>query len=326
MMAGFRRIRQFGGVALAVLLLVLVIASAGLQDLWATLQTVDAGYLLAACGLNLFMAALMAYRWYILYAVDSARPTYRRLLALTFIGIFVNSLLPSVVGGDAYRAVRTKREDGFSGALSVVYVDRLTGLMGLGLVGLGALVLGGAQIEFSPAMQFWVGGLFALLCAALILSLNKHFHKAILRVVEKVPRGGWLAEQLAPLFARLLVYAGRRDLLTGALVVSVGLRLVWLAGCYLVGLALGLDVSPVVYLVLVPVIELIRMIPITIQGIGVREGLFVLLFGHLGVPAAEATLLAVLIYLLLMVNGVAGGFVFLGFMISRQPENTADGF
>jgi hypothetical protein len=63
--------------------------------------------------------------------------------------------------------------------------------------------------------------------------------------------------------------------------------------------------------VLLPIIEIVRLIPLTVQGIGVREGLFIALFGALGVTNSEAALLATLIYMLLSLNGLIGGAIYI---------------
>ena len=60
--------------------------------------------------------------------------------------------------------------------------------------------------------------------------------------------------------------------------------------------------------------------PLTVQGIGVREGLFVLFFGAVGVTSSKATLLAALIYTLLSLNGLVGGAIYL-----RDMRRTTEG-
>jgi uncharacterized protein (TIRG00374 family) len=309
-----RKPLQILSILLAAALLVLVIASAGLDALIDALHTLDWRWLLAAYALNVVMVNLMTLRWRILYKVEpGAQPNYFKLLRANLVGIFVNTFLPSMVGGDVYRAVhmsRARRDEGLSGALSVVFVDRLAGLVGLGVVGTGALVLGGAEIDFPPTLRFWVAVLFVGLLVALMLSLDLRVHRLALRWSARQPKGDWISKRLANVFDHLAAYTGRRELLVAALTLSVTLRLVWLVGCSLVGRALGLDIPLPAYLVLISVIELVRMVPVTIQGIGVREGMFVLLFDYYGVAAAEATLLAILIYLLLTLNGLVGGVIF----------------
>lgn len=325
------RFRKIASIALAIVLLVIVIASASIPDLIDAIQDVDLRLLAAAYAFNVVMIGLMAYRWQLLYQIhdEAQRPSYRQILSVSFMGVFFNNFLPSTIGGDAYRTVymsRARPHDGISGSLSIVYVDRVMGLLGMALVGLVALVLSVGQVELPSAVVFWIGLLFAGLTLGLILSLNPRFHNPILRLLSSVlgQRGQQWQIKVRRLFEQLVAFSSRRSLLMKALSLSVILRVIWIVGCYLVGLSLNIDVPFVAFLVAIPLIELIRMIPITVQGIGIREGLFVLFFAYYGVSTPDATLLAVLVYLLLNLNGIVGGFLFIANQrdLSKQKSDT----
>jgi len=62
------------------------------------------------------------------------------------------------------------------------------------------------------------------------------------------------------------------------------------------------------------------MIPLTFQGIGVREGLFVLFFGYYGVSSSDAVLMAVIIYALLNINGLVGGLLYLFSTVRKEAR------
>ena len=79
---------------------------------------------------------------------------------------------------------------------------------------------------------------------------------------------------------------------------------------WIVASALGLSVSLMAFFLIVPIAIVVMMIPVSINGIGVREGLFVLLLGVHGVPQAESLAYAWIIYALLLLQGLIGGVVF----------------
>lgn len=308
------------------MLLAIVIASASIPDLIEAIQDVDLRLLAAAYALNVVMIGIMAYRWQLLYD-EVERPGYRQILSVSFMGVFFNNFLPSTIGGDAYRTMymsRTRPQDGVSGSLSIVYVDRVTGLLGMALVGLVALLLSVGRIELPSGVVYWIGLLFTGLTLGLLLSLNPRFHSQILNLLSSVlgQRGQRWHIKLGHLFEQLAAYSNRRGLLMKALTLSVILRVIWIVGCYLIGLSLNLAVPFMAFLVAVPLIELIRMVPITLQGIGIREGLFVLFFAYYGVSTPDATLLAILVYLLLNLNGIVGGFLFMASRRDRGKQNS----
>lgn len=326
----FSRLKQISSIVLAVALLAIVVASISIPDFIDALRTMDVGYVIIAYALNLVMIALMAYRWYVLYIVlNDQRPKYAQMLSVSFMGIFFNNFLPSTIGGDAYRTLhmaRQRSEEGFSGALAVVFVDRVVGLLGLALIGLGSLALGITAIQLPTSVIVWIAILFTALSMLLILSMSARFHSLVLRIMEKIlgKRGQGLRNRFARLFAQLAIFSGHRSLLAQGLALSVILRLIWIFGCYLLGLALHLEVPIIAYLVAIPLIELLRMIPLTLQGIGVREGLFVLFFDYYDVSSTNATMLAFLVYLLLNLNGVIGGVLFLIHQHTRNKRQITD--
>jgi uncharacterized membrane protein YbhN (UPF0104 family) len=79
---------------------------------------------------------------------------------------------------------------------------------------------------------------------------------------------------------------------------------------WIVANALGVSVSLTAFFLIVPIAIVVMMIPVSINGIGVREGLFVLLLSVHGVPQAEGLAYAWVIYALLLLQGLIGGVVF----------------
>lgn len=312
-----RRWRQIGGIILGVGLLAVIIASASISDILDAIRGVDPIYLVIAFGLNLIMISLMAYRWYRLHGVLAvARPPYTQMLAVSLMSIFFSNFLPSMIGADAYRTYhmsRARPEEGVNTALSIVFVDRILGLLGMALVGLTALIFGSNNLDLSSAMIVWIGLLFFALILTLTLSMSHQFHKLLLRILNLIfrKRGQWLTRHLGQLFERIGYFNDHRALLLEGAVISIILRIVWIFSCYLTSVAMGLNLTMLAFLVAIPLIETIRMIPITLQGIGVREALFVLFFQQYGVSTADATVLAILIYTLLNLNSLIGGVLFL---------------
>jgi hypothetical protein len=259
----------------------------------------------------------MAYRWKLFYGIfeKSQQPGFFKILSVSFVGVFFNNFLPSTIGGDAYRTFHMSLmfpEGGMSRALSIVYIDRVVGLLGMGLLGLVSLILGMGEIALPSNITGGIVLLFAGLIIGLVFSITPRFHTFVLSLLAVVlgGRGKEFQRKVALLFTRLAAYCDRFSLLMTALSLSVFLRIVWIYGCYVVALSLGVDVPFSAFLVVVPLIELLRMLPVTFQGIGVREGLFIFFFGYYGVSPSDATLLAIIIYLLLNVNGIVGGILF----------------
>jgi len=79
---------------------------------------------------------------------------------------------------------------------------------------------------------------------------------------------------------------------------------------YIIGCALQIDVGLAPYFVFVPIVTAITLLPVSISGIGVREGGYVLLFGYLGVPAAEAFSLSIIGFAVSLITIIPGGLIY----------------
>jgi uncharacterized membrane protein YbhN (UPF0104 family) len=93
----------------------------------------------------------------------------------------------------------------------------------------------------------------------------------------------------------------------------------WISGCYLIARAFSIDLGFPSLLMVVPIVELARMIPISISGIGVREATFVALLGRFGVDGTLAFTYSVVVYLVFMLFALIGGLLYAGGQL--KPED-----
>lgn len=326
----WRKVWRYGSLLLALLLVYIILRSISFSEIGAALQTLDVGLLLLAYGLNVIIVTIMAYRWWVLYAIDPARPPYRYVLRVSFIGVLFNNLLPSTIGGDVYRTLYMAPGEGvarrqYARSFAIVFMDRLTGLLGLVLLGTVAFLLNDV-VDIPGNVGLWTLALLATFALGLVLSMSRLPYDVAGRLLFWLPGGlrARLLGSLERLHTRMALFSDHKRLVFAGLLLSIAQRTVWFTGCYLVGRALGLDLSLLMYFLLMPIIEIVRLLPITVQGIGIREGLFILFFGPLGASDSQAALLAVLIYTLLSLNGLVGAGLYLWDRLRAPGEPVAE--
>jgi hypothetical protein len=265
----------------------------------------------AAIGLVLIDRALMAYRWLVLLrpiAVET-RPPFAVVLRLFFVSTFVGTFLPASIGGDAVRAVALSRHRvGLADSVASVLVDRVFGTISI-------LVVAAAAVPFAPAsVPRWLpaatlGLAFAATTGVglgLFSRATERFAGSLLRRVTR----GTLHTAGVNLLQSLRRYGGSRGTLLNVLAGSIGVQLLRVSQAWLLGLALGIALGPAAYLIYVPVILLVMLLPITINGIGTSQAAFVWLFAESGVPAADAFALSVLFVALGVVGNLPGGILY----------------
>jgi uncharacterized membrane protein YbhN (UPF0104 family) len=91
------------------------------------------------------------------------------------------------------------------------------------------------------------------------------------------------------------------------------------------GVALGLDVPVAFYFILIPLIAVATMIPVSLNGLGVREGAFVFFLSQVGVPQDQALSLALLWLGVLIASSLIGGLVWLATPAPPKPVEVGSG-
>ncbi len=259
------------------------------------LTPVAATVALALTYLGLLIGAV---RWRVLLGAYGAhtRPPVLRLFRLNLIGLFYNTFLPANVAGDVMRAHVTRDAfPGVTGAYVVVGVERIFGLAGLFTLGASVLALHPLRgIHDLPLIAAL--GLIAAVGAALAPMVGR-------RLAPRLPgRLRGLAASL-PAIDRpvLLVPILALSVCTQAIVALIG---------YSLATAIAPQVTVTQALVLIPLAMIALYLP-TIAGLGTREAAFVVLFGAVGVSAADATAISLAYFAAQLTVALTGGLVHL---------------
>lgn len=285
----------------------IVHAIAGKEGLDALLERVrgaDPRWLVFAVVAQLLAVAAGVLRWQQLLRSQRLELGTSWLFRTFLVGRFIGAFTPSTAGLDVYRAVAVARRTGAKGpATAVIVVEKLFGLAALSAVAVALLPFGAARfLGRGGVIGALVVGAGCVL-AYLLLSRRTIFTRLFERLPSKVRRK--LAGSARILRARPL---GRAR---GATVFGLGVAShVATAGVFVAtAAALGLDIAVVDTLVVGVAIIVATLLPISVGGVGVREGTAVLLLGLVGVSVADATLVGLLGYLTAQPPALLGGLL-----------------
>jgi uncharacterized membrane protein YbhN (UPF0104 family) len=245
-----------------------------------------------------------ALRWHIVLGAETTSPGPWTLLKIGLVGLFFNQVLPSGVGGDAVRAWRCHRLGiSVAAAIRSLVLDRVSGyvvMVVLFAAGLPVLLHILPDVRQRYGVVLLLG---AALCGLLALFLIDYLPWGLLRFRLVAELAG-LSREGRRLFGR----PARLGALTGLSVATVGLTIV---ASMLVAESLGVDLSFCSWVVIVPPVTLIQLVPVSLAGWGVRELGFVVVLAGFGVPAEAALAASVLIGLCMIVVGLPGGLLWL---------------
>jgi len=261
---------------------------------------------------------LMAFKWNLLVRVQGIRVPFREALRSYYFGTFWGIVLPSSVGGDAVRIYRISSLTGAPRSiLSSVVVERI-----LGVLSVLTMVLMGAGLYLA---YFRRGSLTLLVGVAALLAAGWFLFWVSLRVTLPARLQGWLAartgrwgERLQGLVSAHQIYRYHPGAVFRFLGLSVLEQGIPVACTYLVARGLGLPIPLLVFLMFTPLVMGLSRIPISFDGFGIREGMYVYSLGQAGVPAADALVVGFLSHL------VGNLSVLPGYLWSLSPAPTAN--
>ena len=267
-------------------------------------------WLLWACALVLVDRTLMAWRWLLLLRplTADAPPPLGGVLRVFFVSTFVGSFLPASVGSDAVRVVTVRRHavPGASAVASVV-MDRALGAVSTILLGVVSLIAAGTALPPGATAILLAGGVLSGLAAAVIFS--DRLAAVASRVVATLP-GAWVRRAVQALLDAVRTYRHHHGALAAVLAASFGVQVLRVLQAWCLGMALGITAGLAIYFLAIPVILLIMLLPITINGLGTSQAAFLWLFGAAGTARPAAFALSVLFVALGIVGNLPGGLLY----------------
>ncbi len=286
-----RTVSLRAGISIA--LLWLILRKLDLQMVGALLWRIDWRFALAASSLYMVNRWITTVEWRLLLQAKGLRFSFRRLLRVVWIGNLFGHFLPAGVGGDSVRLVTMARErQPLPEIASSLLIERLNGALSL-----AALAVLGALWSY----QYWkismvavalVLPLFTVVIAALLLWTTPG-DRLLTWMIEHVR---WLPGHQFFLKMHAAVKAYRRQprAVAASFLLSELTQVNRVAAIFLLAKALGMTLFIGEAFVLAPTALFISMLPISIDGIGVGEGAFVLLLGPAGIGAPGAFALSLM--------------------------------
>jgi hypothetical protein len=296
---------------LSVGLMAFVLRDTSLAALWQMFRRVQPSWIVAAMSMHGLVLALSVWRWHVLLGAQHVRVPVRTLAESFWVALFFNNFLPSNIGGDVVRIADTSRPAGSKTlATMVIFVDRVLGLFALTSVGaVGALSARAMGIDIPGTLWIEIGALAALALVVLLF-----FAPAMLDLALSPVRAlghPWVVDKLVTLQETLARFRARPSALAGALAGAVIVQGVIVAFYTLTARSLAIPLPVVMAGVLVPVAMVIQMLPVSINGFGLREAVFSFFFVRFGLTVEAAVAVSLLGTALIMLFSLGGGALFL---------------
>ena len=292
--------------AISACVLVLLLTGLDTREAGLALASVDARLLLAALVTDAVARAVMIGRWIVLLRAAGSSVSSWTAARIFLIASFVGTALPAG-GADVARTYGLARHSVQQGlAAASVVVDRLLGLAALLTLAATSLALGFA--DSAPPLARPVAGI-SLAAAVVILgafSADRIARRVLPPRLQRAAAGRWLFRAAGEM-AR---YRTRPHVLAAVFGLSLVVQWLRVTAVFLLGAGLSLDVRFGYYLVFMPIGLVAFMLPISIAGLGLPQGVIIWLLRPVGVPEVQSFALSTLVVVLGLVGTLPGLFLY----------------
>jgi len=294
--------------AVMLVVLVLKVPSFDPSDLVPKWSLGTGAWLALAAVLTLVGIALSALRWQKVLDAMGLNARLPRLMSHNLAGQFVSNVLPTTIGGDVLRVSRLSKETGESpGTFASVVLERLTGWLVLPVITIVGFAVNPGLRHLGAATRVALvlaGVTLVLLVAVLVAAGHSHLGGRFATTT------GWRRFVGA---VHLGVDRLRSDpgAAANVLVAGFAYQLALVLAAVAAAQALGLHSAGLTALLaFFPAVLIAQVLPISMSGLGVREGAFVLFLAPLGVHHEQAIALGLLLYLLNLAVSLLGAPAF----------------
>lgn len=296
-------------IGISVALVIFLFEQVDKKSLLGILKNTDKGFLAVAFCVFSVNYILCLLRWEMLLKAVKIHLPFRRIIISYSGGLFFNLFLPSTIGGDFMRSLDlAKHTQKTKEIVATVFLDRLSGYIGLVVLSLVSLIFGWKLVSDKSILTA-VLTICAVLAAVLLVLFNKFLYAKINQFLH-VPDASKIREAIKSIHEEIHVFRGRNKIIVYNLLVSILIQAVGPLTFFIIARAIGLKIGIVYFFIFLPIIGAITLLPISIGGLGLRDATTIFFFAKVGVSRDLAFAMSLLNFSFILLVGVIGGLIY----------------
>ncbi len=277
------------------------------------LRRIEPAYLVLAVVVFFISNLLGSLQWHQLLRATGIVLPFSCTFRLYFKGLFFNNFLPANVGGDAVKIYDVSRtgNDPYK-VFSVTLLDRVIGITGLCILAVVSSILLMPYGSVANLELYFT--IFAVCILSIILLVSSKRLSRWIRTLFGRVRIWSMGERFDMIFDHLGDFKGKKTLLVRLMMLALSVQFLRVTTHILVGYSLGIEmtvVNLICFFVFIPLLGLIMVLPISINGLGIREGAGILLFTEIGFLEEQALLMEFITYAVMVAVSIIGGIFFI---------------
>jgi uncharacterized protein (TIRG00374 family) len=287
------------------------------------LAEIDLRWLAPIALLMFSNTVVSAWKWSLFLKADGVVIPLKSLVVTYLIGSFYNMFLPSNIGGDSYRIydVARKSNQTMRSAVSVL-ADRVSGFIAMISVALVSALFVGS--DFGTPLFFLLPLLILISMVGGVYMLFKKKPVLFLLRISRLDRLAFVRSLVDKLLLSVEQYGNDKGLLVRIMLLSYAFQFSVFVIVYLLARSLHAELPFIYFCSFVPMIALLEVLPISINGIGLRDAGYVLLFGWAGLTEIQTRSLALLFLAVSVFYSCIGGLAYLGRIMTGPKKESQD--
>jgi hypothetical protein len=311
-------------VLISALILYVLFRNINTDEFWATVVSVNPLYVVFVALLFACTQVVSTYRWRAILSKDIDIP-YTKLLSIYYIGMFFNNFMPTMVGGDIIKGYYIYKHTGRGDiSLASIFMDRYSGVTALIVVTAIALIPGWSLLKGTGLPGFFVLLIGSYLAISLVLWVT-FLHRWVMRLLAKIHFYG-INRKIETVYTTLMSYKTHRAILVKIFICSAVVQVGVMVGYYILSRGLAMTVPLGYFFLFIPLATVVSMLPVSLAGLGIREGAFVYLFTKVGSSQEQALTLSLMWFAIMACVSLIGGVEYLriGRGAGAIPPQTED--
>ncbi len=308
--------------AVTVILFGYVFEKIDFHQFGATLKNARLDILLAGFLVIWIAHYICIYRWRMLMRPLMPILSLTQLFGIYCIGLFFNLTFPTAVGGDVVKMYYAgKPSKAYAQSFAATFLDRDAGMLAMMMIACVAIIIHPVALPgIHVPLIIW--GVSALFVAGNIAVFAPYFHRKLTDFLHWM-RLAKIAKKVDTISGAFQIMGKHQGVLLSSLLISFVNQLLVIAVTWIMALGLRLNISFPWFLIFIPVITLVQMIPISVGGMGLRESAFMSLFGAIGVAPASCLALGLLSSIVIILSSLPGGIVYMFFRNRNDMQQLA---
>lgn len=298
--------REFLKILVTVTLLYYLFQKIPVQEVFEAVKSIEIKNFYLSVLLFFLYYGFFSLRWKFLLRSQDIELGFTFSYLYILISFFFNNFLPSGLGMDAIRSGYAGGRKDFEKAFGASLMERMLGMVGMMCIGIFAIF--SFRIEFIRLAILYfllivlIGGIYSLL-----VSLKLEWLKKKLLSIKFLNIG----ESIRVFYHAVRIYSKKWRVILIGIVYSLFVQMTIIYINFLLAKSLSIDITFISLIAYIPLITIISLIPITINGLGMRESAYVFLFSSYGIAREEALSLSLLFFAASVIASAIGGVVFI---------------